>query len=142
MTHIGDYWTGLWDTIYAVVDGLDIFDEVNQGLKLDPDQWPAAFVDAGKMSYNMADTGGTYYEWEIPIFIIDVKDNVITGKKSVIDLAEQVQEALVADRWLGLDWTDALESVVLDSSPRDAPTGFEQQTVKVTVIVRAFLDGL
>jgi len=139
---IGDYWTELWDAVYAVVDGISGFDETHQGMFSPPDQWPTAYVSEGTIEYVLSDTIGTYYEFKMPIFVIDVQDDILAAKKSAIDLAGKVQAALIADRSLGLSWLQPIESIVMDGNPRDAPPGYERQTVKMTVTAHAFLDNV
>lgn len=141
-TDIGDYWIALWDAVYALVDGISDFDVTYQGLYSPPDQWPCAWVSEGTIDYVLSDTIGTFYEFTIPIFIIDVKDDIIAGKKSAIDLAGKVHAVLVADRTLGLSWLQPIESISLDGMPRDAPDGYERQCVKLLLTARAFLDEM
>jgi len=139
---IGDYWIALWDAVYALVDAVGGFDVTYQGLYSPPDRWPCAWVSEGTIDYVLSDTIGTYYAFTMPIFIIDVKDDIIAGKKSAIDLAGKVQAALVADRSLGLSWLQPIESIIIDGMPRDAPQGYERQCVKITLTAHAFLDNI
>ena len=139
---IGDYWTLLWDTVYALVDAVDGFDKTHQGIFYNPEEWPAAFVALGTINYVLSDTIGTYYEWKMPIFVIDVKDDILESKKSAVDLTGKIHSALVADRDLGLTWLQPIESITLDGNPRDAPEGYERQCVKLVVTAHAFLDEM
>lgn len=138
---IGDYWIALWDAVYALVDSVD-FDVVYQGLRFPPNKFPSAFVSAGSIEYRLSDTIGTFYEWRIPIFVFDKDPDITAGKKSVIDLAGKVHAVLVVDRSLGLSWLQPIESIELESEPRDAPEGYERQCVLVTLTARAFLDEM
>lgn len=138
---IGDYWIALWDAVYALVDGID-FDVVHQGLRFPPNKFPMAFVGAGTITYRMSDTIGTYYEFTMPIFVFAKDSDITAGKKSVIDYTGKVHAVLVADRTLGLSWLQPIESIELESEPRDAPEGYERQCVKLTVTARAFLDEM
>jgi len=142
LVDIGDYWIALWDAVYALVDAVDGFDVTYQGLFSPPDRWPCAWVGEGTIDYVMSDTIGTYYAFTMPIFIIDVKDDITAAKKNAIDLAGKVHAVLVADRSLGLSWLQPIESIELDGKPRDAPTGYERQCVKLTVTAHAFLDEM
>ncbi len=138
---IGDYWTELWDTVHTLVETVT-FDVVYQGLRFPPNKFPCAFVSAGAIAYRMSDTIGTFYEWVIPIFIFDKDADITAGKKSVIDLAGKVHAVLVADRSLGLSWLQPIETIELESEPRNAPEGFERQCVLLTLTARAFLDEM
>ena len=145
MSDIGDKWIELWNTIYNLVVGMtDKFDKVEQGLKFPPNEFPSAFVGAGTMEYVTGDTGGTYYEWIIPIYVFekDSGGDITAGMMTAIGLAGEIQAVLVADRELGLDWILPLESVLLDSYPRDAPPGYERQCCRVLVTVHAWLDSM
>jgi len=142
MAHIGDYWIALWDAVYALVSGVPGFDVTYQGLRFPPNKWPSAFVGAGRIEYRLSDTIGTYYEWRIPIYIFDKDSDITAGKKSSLDYAGKIHAVLVADRSLGLSWLQPIESIELDSEPRDAPEGYERQCVLMTVTARAFLDEM
>ena len=139
---IGDYWIELWDTVYALVEGVSDFDETFQGLKYPPNVFSSAYVGAGSIEYRLSDTIGTFYEWNMPIFVLDKDSDITAGKKSVIDLAGKVHAVLVADRSLGLSWLQPIETIELESEPRDAPQGYERQCVKLTLTARAFLDEM
>lgn len=141
-TDIGDYWIALWDAVYAIVDSVPGFDETHQGMFHPPDQWPTAFVGEGTIDYVLSDTIGTYYKFTMPIFVIDVQDDILVAKKSAIALAGKIQAALITDRSLGLSWLQPIESIIMDGNPRDAPPGYERQTVKMTVTAHAFLDNV
>jgi len=141
LDNIGDYWIALWDAVYALVDSVD-FDVAYQGLRFPPNKWPSAFVGAGTIDYKLSDTIGTLYEWRMPIYIFDKDSDITAGKKSAISYAGKVHAVLVADRSLGLAWLHPIESIELDSEPREAPEGYERQCVKLTLTAQAFLDEM
>lgn len=139
---IGDYWIELWDTVYALVGGMSGFNVTYQGLRFPPSKFPVAYVGAGTIVYRLSDTIGTFYEWKMPIFVFDKESDITAGKKSVIDLTGKVHAVIVADRSLGLTWLHPIETIELESEPRDAPQGYERQCVKITLTARAFLDEM
>jgi len=141
LVDIGDYWIELWDTVYALVDTVT-FDIVHQGLRFPPNKFPSAYVGAGTIEYKLSDTIGTFYEFRMPVFVLDKNSDITAGKKSVIDLAGKVHAVFVADRSLGLSWLHPIETIELESEPREAPEGYERQCVLLTLVAWAFLDEM
>lgn len=145
VTRIDEAWIGIWDAIYVIVNAFVTSGDLAaayQGLKVPPDRLPCAMVGAGETPIGVINTLGTERHLRIPIYIFTQEDVLVTGMKNAITLAGKIEEKLVADRTLGLPYVENLEAISIVTSPRDVPTGFERNCIKIECNVRFYLDGV
>ena len=137
---MNDKWIEIWDKVVSECKEVDGLDSTNvlQGLKFPPMGAPQVQVGPGGYRAVVDDTGGSYYEFNIPVYVFFEDDDITTGYKGAINTAGEIRRRLLLSRSL-----DNIVGEVVDIScttnPQRVP-GYERQFVLMTILAMHWIN--
>jgi len=133
-------WIAIWDKLVAEcieVTGLDATN-VLQGLKFPPVGAPMVMVGPGGYRAIVDDTHGSYYEFNMPIYVFYTDSDITAGYKAAINYAGEIRKRILMSRSLDNTVGEVVD-VACDTNPARIP-GYERQFVLLTFLAMCWID--